>query len=172
MDASLLDVLHDAGDERVLAVGEAVDVDLDGVAQVAVDQQRATVGHGELRRPVEVAGEPLQVTVELGVVVQDLHRPAAEHVGRPDHHRIADILGDPPRRFARTGDAGLRLLQFQPLDQRLEAVAVLGEVDRVGRGAEDRDAGGFQRPGELQRRLAAELDDDALDPRRSAAPCG
>ena len=40
MDAGLLDVLHDAGDERVLAVGEAVDVDLDRVGQIAVDQQR------------------------------------------------------------------------------------------------------------------------------------
>jgi hypothetical protein len=42
-----------------------------------------------------------------------------------------------------------------------EALAVLGQVDRVGRGAEDRDAGFLQRRGELQRRLAAELDDDA-----------
>ena len=40
MDAGLLDVLHDAGDEHVLAVGERVDVDLDGVGEVAVDQQR------------------------------------------------------------------------------------------------------------------------------------
>ncbi len=53
MDAGLLDVLHDAGDERVVAVGEAVDVDLDGVGQVAVDEQRALVGDDELGRPVE-----------------------------------------------------------------------------------------------------------------------
>ena len=32
MNAGLLDMLHDAGDEGVLAVGEAVDVDLDRVA--------------------------------------------------------------------------------------------------------------------------------------------
>ena len=31
MDAGLLDVLHDAGDVGVLAVGKAIDVDLDGV---------------------------------------------------------------------------------------------------------------------------------------------
>ena len=41
MDAGLLDVLHDAGDEDVLAVGQAIDVDLDGVGEIAVDQQRA-----------------------------------------------------------------------------------------------------------------------------------
>jgi hypothetical protein len=31
MDAGLLDMLHDAGDEGVLAVAEAVDVDFDGI---------------------------------------------------------------------------------------------------------------------------------------------
>ncbi len=41
MDAGLLDVLHDAGNEGVLAVGEAVDVDLDRIGEIAVDQQRA-----------------------------------------------------------------------------------------------------------------------------------
>jgi hypothetical protein len=30
VDAGFLDVLHDAGDEHVLAVAEAIDVDLDG----------------------------------------------------------------------------------------------------------------------------------------------
>ena len=42
-----------------------------------------------------------------------------------------------------------------------EAVAVLGQVDHVGRGAEDRHVGVLQRAGELQRRLPAELHDDA-----------
>ena len=40
MNAGLLDMLHDAGDESVLAVGKAIDVDLDRVGQIAVDQQR------------------------------------------------------------------------------------------------------------------------------------
>ena len=59
-------------------------------------------------------------------------------------------------------------VQVELVQQLLEAVAVLGEVDHVGRGAEDRDAGLFQRVGELQRRLAAELDDDAEQRRPSA----
>ena len=46
------------------------------------------------------------------------------------------------------------------VEQALEPVPVLGEVDGVRRGAEDRHAGLFQRVGELERRLAAELDDD------------
>ena len=60
MDAGFLDMLHDAGDEGVLAVGEAVDVDLDGVGQIAVDQQRAAV---------------VSTTDEFGTALVE-HRPA------------------------------------------------------------------------------------------------
>ena len=60
------------------------------------------------------------------------------------------------------GDAVDRLAQAEAVEEGLEALAVLGEVDGVGRGAEDRDAGVVQGVGELQRRLAAELDDDAV----------
>jgi len=52
VNASLLDVLHDAGDERVLAVAQAIDVDLDGVGEIAVEQQRTLCRHDKLRRPV------------------------------------------------------------------------------------------------------------------------
>ena len=40
MDAGFLDMLHDAGDEDLVAVGERVDIDLDRVLQIAVDQHR------------------------------------------------------------------------------------------------------------------------------------
>ncbi len=61
------------------------------------------------------------------------------------------------------GDAVFRLAQFQLLQQLGEAVAVFGEVDGVGRGAENGHAACFECLGELQRRLAAELDDDAVE---------
>ena len=48
------------------------------------------------------------------------------------------------------------------VEQPAEALAVLGEVDRVERRAEDRNARVLERARELQRRLAAELDDDAV----------
>ncbi len=53
--------------------------------------------------------------------------------------------------------------RLEIVEELLEPLAVLGEVDGVGRGAEDRDALGFERVGELQGRLAAELDDDAVE---------
>ena len=51
---------------------------------------------------------------------------------------------------------------LEPAQQGAEAAAVLGQVDRVDRRAEQRHAGLLERAGELQRRLAAELDDHAL----------
>ena len=51
---------------------------------------------------------------------------------------------------------------LQLVEHALEAVAVFGEVDGVGRGAEDRHIGRFQRAREFQRGLAAELHDDAM----------
>ena len=56
------------------------------------------------------------------------------------------------------------LLEPEPIDQRLEPVAVLGQVDGLGRGAQDRHAGRLERMRELERRLAAELHDHAAQP--------
>ncbi len=154
MHAGLLDVLHDAGDVDVRAVAEGVDVDFGGVGEVAVEQDRGVAG--DLDGGGDVAGE-------LGVVADDLHGAAAEHVAGADHQRVADAGGDGLGLLGRAGDAvgGLAAGRGR-CEQLLEALAVLGEVDGVGRGAEDRDAGVVQRVGELQRGLAAELDDDAV----------
>src|SRR5207245_8488258 len=43
-----------------------------------------------------------------------------------------------------------------------EALAVLGEVDRIRRGAEDRHSGAVERHGQIERSLAAKLDDHAI----------
>ena len=82
MDPGLLDVLHDPGDADVLAVAERVDVDLDRVLEEAVEQQR-----------VLLVG--LHVGLQVGAKglgrVTDLHRAAAEDIGRPHQQREADI---------------------------------------------------------------------------------
>ena len=65
------------------------------------------------------------------------------------------------RLFGRARDAVGRLAQAKVLDQHLKAFAVLGQVNGVGRGAEDGDTGGLEGGGELERRLPAKLDDDA-----------
>ena len=85
MHARLLDMLHHAADEHVLAVGDGVDIDLDGVAQIRVEQHRA------LARDHHGLGD---VAGELRLVMHDLHGPAAEHVGGADDERKADLAGD------------------------------------------------------------------------------
>ena len=81
------------------------------------------------------------------------------------------LVGDRARLARAGGDAALRLAQLEPVEQLLEAVAVLGEVDGVGRGAEDRHVGLLQRLGELERRLAAELHDHAVQRAVACARC-
>ena len=67
-------------------------------------------------------------------------------------------------RFGDTsGDAVFGLLEAELLQQRAKLLAIPGGVERFDRGAENRNAGFLQSLGEIQRRLAAELDDDAFD---------
>ena len=175
MNAGLLDMLHDPRHDHRLAVAQRVDVDLDRIGEIAVEQQRVLAEHR-----VDLAGlvvriarldvgrhqarqDAKQIIVERALIVDDRHRPPAQHVGRAHHERQAEIGGDEARLLDRIGDAVLRLLQAEFVEQALEAVAVLGEIDRVDRGAEDRRARLFDDMGELQRRLAAELHDHALE---------
>ena len=95
-------------------------------------------------------------------VVHDRHRAAAEHVRGPHEHRVADALGHDLRLLERGRGAALGLADVELVEERLEALAVLGDVGRVGARAEDLHAGLVQRHRQPQRRLAAELHDDAL----------
>jgi hypothetical protein len=58
-------------------------------------------------------------------------------------------------------DAVGGLEQTELVDERGEPLAVLRQIDRVGRGAEDRDACVLERLREVERGLPAELDDHA-----------
>ena len=150
--AGLLDVLHDPADHDALAVADRVDVDLDRVVQEAVEQHRAVVA--DLDRLAHVA-------LELALLVHDLHRAAAQHVARAHDQRVADLLGGRDRGGLGARRAVRRLPEAEPVQHLLEALAVLGHVDRVGRGADDRHAVALEVARELERRLAAELHDDA-----------
>ena len=154
MDAGLLDMLHDPGDEHGLLVGECVDINLDSVLQIAVDQHRAVAGNHD--RLAHIALQPRHI-------LDDLHRPSAEHIGRPDYDRKADVLGDALGLVERGCNAVPGLAQVDLAEQHLEPLAVFSQVDRIRCRAEDRDLGGFEGLGELQRRLAAELHDHAFD---------
>ena len=149
MDAGPLDVLEEARDQDPLAVADRVDVDLDPL-EVAVDPDRP-VGIDDRRRgelPDEVLGR-----------VAEVDREAADDEARPDDDRVADPLGEGQRLLDAVGHAALRLGDAEPVEERGEARPLLGLVDRLEVAAEQRDAGGDERRGEVQRRLAAERDD-------------
>ena len=153
MDSRLLDMLHDTGNEDVLVlVGQRIDIDLDGVAQVGIDQHRRVARnfHGFAR-----------ITFEARTVIDDLHRTAAQNVGRANDDGVADPFGDGDCLLLRSRRAVVGLAKLQLMDQLLEAVAVLGQVDGVGRCTENGDARGLERLGELERRLPTELHDKA-----------
>ncbi len=145
----LLDVLHDAADDHGAGrVGDGVDVELERVLEELVDQDRV------LRRGVD---RLRHVAIERRHVVDDRHAAAAEHVRRAHDDREADPWRHLARFFARRRGAARRLRDLEIRQQRGEALAVLGEVDRVGRRAENPDAGLLQAERQLERRLAAEL---------------
>ena len=160
MNASLFDVLHDAADVDLVAVAERVDVDLDGVLQEAVHQHR--VFGRELRGAGDVALQRL-------VVVDDLHAATAEHVGRPNQHRISDVGGDPPGLRERRRHAVARRRQPRRRQQVTERAAILGQIDGLGRGADDRNAFVGEPLRQPQRSLAAELHDDTHHSRAARA---
>ena len=175
MNAGLLDMLHHARDEDILAVAEAINVHLDRVGQIAVEQQRIfaqhridlaglVIGIARLDLGRDKSGQRVeQIIIERAVVADDRHRTSAQHIGRAHHQRQAQFLRHDPRLFDRIGDPVLRLFEAELVEQALELVAVFGEIDRIDRGAENGNAGVLQRLGQFERGLAAELHDHALE---------
>ena len=78
-----------AATQRVLAVAERVDVELERAFEVAVDEAR-----------------PLDAELVGGV--RDVHAAAADHVVRPDEHGVADPLRELARLLGVLGHAPLR----------------------------------------------------------------
>src|ERR1039458_217931 len=76
---------------------------------------------------------------------------------RVSQKRKAELAADLEALGHVARDTPRRRLQVHVTQQLAEPLTVLGAVDRVRRGAEDRDAGGFERLRELQRRLTPEL---------------
>jgi carbamoyl-phosphate synthase large subunit len=79
------------------------------------------------------------------------------------HGVIVQFGGAGPGGLVGGGDCVPGLLETQVDHQFLEPLAILGQIDRVRRRSQDRDPLGFQRAGQLQRSLAAELHDHAVE---------
>ena len=132
VNAGLFDMFHDAGDEHLFTIADRIDIDFDRVSQICVDEDRA--GTRDLHGHPHI---PFQGTT----VVDDFHCSPAQDIGRPDEHRITNLLGDHACFVDAGGEPIGRLAQLKPRQQLLEALAIFCKVDRVRRGAEDGDAG-------------------------------
>ena len=97
MNSRFLDMLHDAGNHGVLSVGKAINIDLNGIGEITIDEQRALFRDHKLGWPIKIAGQSGQVAIQLNGIENDLHGAPSEHIGGPDHDGIADRLGDGAR---------------------------------------------------------------------------
>ena len=91
--AGFFDVFHHSADQHLTGVvADGVDIDLGRVLQESVNQ------NGTLRRQATLAtqrpepGELCHRAGQMIAIVDDLHRPAAEHVARADQHGKADTV--------------------------------------------------------------------------------
>ena len=85
MDTGFFDMLHDSGDINLITITKRINVDFNRRAQITVDQNRtiARYAHGSA-----------DIVLDLLRRVDDLHRLSAKDIGRADHNRIADLIGD------------------------------------------------------------------------------
>ena len=102
------------------------------------------------------------VLLQILTAESDDHAPAAQHIAGAHQQREAQLPSDAESLVQRQGGAGLGVVDAQAVQQLRKALAVLGQVDGLGLSAHDVHAAGFQVPGQLQRRLAAQRHHHAL----------
>ncbi len=100
MNAGVFNVLHNSPDQDVLTVGYGVDVYFGAVFQKSIDQQPAFSTSSHRR---------CQVVRKFFPVVEHLHFPATEYVGRANEYGIPYPLGQFFCFFLRMGDTVFRL---------------------------------------------------------------
>ena len=155
MDASLLDVFHDGTDDDRLAVADAVHVHLGRVFEEMIHEDRVR------RLAGRAVNRVAHVFAQVGFVVDEHHAASAEHKARAHEHGIRHAVRHGHGFVLGHGGAAAGLADAEPVEHRAEKFAVLGDLDAARRRADDGNAGFGEAVGEVQRRLPAELHDDA-----------
>ncbi len=101
---------------------------------------------------------------QFAVRINNLHRSPAEHKGRADQDRVAQLARGGVRFGFVDGQAVGRLRDIELAQERGEEFAVFGDFDALRRGADDVDAVLLQTQRQVKRGLAAELGDRAPAP--------
>ena len=146
VDAGPLDVLHDAGDQYVLPVGDHVHLQL-GAGHVFIHQHRVLNAAGE---------NAAHILLRLSARAGDGHVLAADHIGGPQQHRVAQSLCRFQRLLQGVDAPALGPADAEALQDGVKAGPVLRHVNAVGRGAQNVDAQAVQILGKLDCGLAAE----------------
>jgi len=133
MHAGLLDVFHHTTDQHLTGVvANRVDVDLDGVLEESIDENRSFGRQASFLAEAAEAGEFGHGAGQVLAIVHDLHGPTSQHVTRPHQHRETHSIDD--RLGFGQGDRGSarRLRDRKSVAELVPLLAVLGEVDRLG----------------------------------------
>ena len=138
---------------HVCAICESIHIKFDGPRKVAVQQNGAVTGHHDRFR---------DVTFQIGLIAYNFHRATTQNIGRTDHQRKADVIGDCQSFFVRMRDAVMRLFQPKIDHQLLKAFTVFGQIDGIRSGPKNWNASRFEVIGQLQRGLPTKLNDDTM----------
>ena len=152
VDAGTLHVFHDGRDEDVRPVADGIDLGL-LAHDILVHQDRGVLVDFHCI---------MEIVTERVLVAHDHHRAASEHEARTHEDRVADVLGRLHAVLHVRDGMGLGLADTGLAHDLLEELAVLGVVDGLEAGADERDAELGEGTGEVDGRLAAQGDDDSV----------
>ena len=129
MDARPFNVLHNAGDQEVLAVADGVHFHL-GAHHVFVNED------GVFN---VVGGDNLHVFLHVLVRMGNNHVLAAQYIGGPQQDGIGQLVGGFDSFFRGKDGMALGTGDFAAFQQLVKAFPVLGLVNGVGGGAQNAD---------------------------------
>ena len=152
MDACTLNMLHDTGDKDILAVTDSIDLKL-RAHKILVDQ------HGVLNA---LSKDYSHILLDIVIIEGDYHILSAENIGGSHKNRILDLICDLKSLLSGHYREALGTLDLVQLKKLIEALSVLGGVDRIGRCAEDIDALLCKVLGKLDSSLTAEGNNNAV----------
>ncbi len=145
-------MFHDAADMDVLAIAKRVYIHFNRIHQIAVDEDGALAGDDN---------GIVDIAFQMRSIAHDLHAATAQHVRGANDGGVADTLCDGFRFISGTGDPVGWLFEGELVEQGFETIPIFCKVNRVWRGAQYGNACALKIIGKFERRLSAELNDDA-----------
>ena len=143
---------HDARKKNTFPVTDGIHLHL-FPDDITVDQHR----------PVSVDTDGIrQIPDQHLFVGDDLHRSSAQHIRRPDQHRVSDLFRRPDSFLYASDGLTLRMRDFQITDQQFEGIPVFRSADRFRTGTDDPYASFGKGSGQIDRRLSAQGSDHSF----------